>query len=171
MADDLPPPGWYQLEGVLRFWDGERWTEHVRPLARPERVILPRDREPGLVRVLLTITLGILAALCWWGWFTWPTDGDVDYQVWQGVGCVLCLLALAIAAPVVVHPGSAICAMTIGFTIAVGIDWIPDDVTGLSGVGVTMLGLGMAIGSCLVILLADAGWHHAKPARHLDRLR
>ncbi|MDX6299349.1 MAG: hypothetical protein QOF53_563 [Nocardioidaceae bacterium] len=166
MTDDLPPPGWYELEGVLRFWDGERWTEQVRPLARRERVILPRDREPTLIRVVLTITLGILAALCWWGWFTWPTDGDVDYQVWQGAGCVLCLVALGIAAPVVVHPGSAIFAMTIGFTMAVGIDWIPDDVTGLSGVGVTMLGFLMAVGSCLVILLADAGWHRAKPVRH-----
>jgi hypothetical protein len=163
MPDELPPAGWYELEGRLRFWDGERWTDDVRPLPRPGTVPSPRDSRPIVVRVVLTIGLGLLAALCWWGWFTWPTDGDTDYQVWQGVGCVLCLLALGIAAPVVIHPGWAIGAMTLGFTVAVGVDWVPDDVTGLSGVGVTMLGFGMAVACCLVILVADAVWHRAKP--------
>lgn len=25
-----PPPGFYQLDGVHRWWDGTRWTEHVQ---------------------------------------------------------------------------------------------------------------------------------------------
>jgi hypothetical protein len=166
MADDLPPPAWYPLDGVLRFWDGERWTEDVRPLARPERLMLPRDSRPVVVRVVLGVSLGVLAALCWWGWFTWQSDGDSDYQVWQGASCVLSLLALGIAAPVVVRPGAAIFAMTFGFTLAVAIDWVPDDVTGLAGVGVGLPGFGMALGSCLVILLADAVWRRAKPVAH-----
>jgi FtsH-binding integral membrane protein len=126
-------------------------------------VILPRDSRPILIRVVLAISLGVLSALCWWGWFTWQSNIDTDYQVWQGVGCVLSLLALGIAAPVVVRPGLAILAMTVGFTLAVGIDWVPDDETGLSAVGVAMLGFGTAIGSCPVILLADAVWRRAKP--------
>jgi uncharacterized protein DUF2510 len=161
MAEDLPPPGWWPVNGVLRFWDGERWTEEVRPLARPPRVILRRDARPILVRVVLIISLGVLSALCWWGWFTWPSETDTDYQVWQAAGCVLSLLALGIAAPGVVRPRSAIVAMTIGFTMAVGIDWLPDDETGLSGVGVVMLGFGMTLASSVVILLADAVWRRA----------
>jgi Protein of unknown function (DUF2510) len=166
MAEHLPPPGWWPVNGVLRFWDGERWTEEVRPLARAERVILPRDSRPILIRVVLIILLAVLSALCWWGWFTWQSDSDTDYQVWQGAGCVLSLLVLGIAAPVVVRPRFAIIATTIGFTLAVGIDWLPDDETGLSGVGVVMLGLGVALASCVVILLADAVWHRAKSVSH-----
>src|SRR4051794_20945888 len=146
-VSELPPPGWWPVEGALRFWDGRRWTEHVRPLPRTARRLEPRDSWPVALRLVLAITLGVLAALCWWGWFTWQSETDTDYQVWQGVGCVLCLLTLGAAAPVVVRPWPAIVAMTVGFTLAVAIDWMPDDETGLSGVGVFMLGCGMAMGS------------------------
>jgi hypothetical protein len=53
--------------------------------------------------------------------------------------------------------------MTAGFTLAVAIDWIPDDESGLAGVGVFMLGCGMAMGSSLVIPLSNRVWHRAKP--------
>lgn len=31
----LPPPGWYLdpgIPGLLRWWDGQRYTEHTQPL-------------------------------------------------------------------------------------------------------------------------------------------
>lgn len=28
-----PPAGWYPANGVERWWDGNAWTEHTRPLA------------------------------------------------------------------------------------------------------------------------------------------
>ena len=27
-----PPPGWYELNGELRWWDGAQWTEHRAPV-------------------------------------------------------------------------------------------------------------------------------------------
>lgn len=33
VRQDLPPAGWYQdpaLAGHIRYWDGQRWTEHVQ---------------------------------------------------------------------------------------------------------------------------------------------
>lgn len=36
MTDPAPPPGWYQHpcgEDGQRWWDGEHWTESIRPMA------------------------------------------------------------------------------------------------------------------------------------------
>ncbi len=29
------PSGWYPTNGELRWWDGQRWTEHRQPMAQP----------------------------------------------------------------------------------------------------------------------------------------
>lgn len=29
------PAGWYPVEGIQRYWDGQQWTEHVAPLTDP----------------------------------------------------------------------------------------------------------------------------------------
>lgn len=31
------PAGWYPSEGQERYWDGQRWTEHTRPLGTAQR--------------------------------------------------------------------------------------------------------------------------------------
>jgi hypothetical protein len=62
MADDIPA-GWYpDIHGTVRWWDGERWTDHVRdsgssaagPPAQPAEVQTPepiREPEPAAADV------------------------------------------------------------------------------------------------------------------------
>jgi hypothetical protein len=112
------------------------------------------------------LLLSLLTVVSWWAWFGWHDlkGDDGDYQAWQAVGCVVSLLALGFLAPRVVHPFLAGLTMTVSFTIAVGADWIPEDESGLAGVGVLMLGMGLAVGALLVLPLADALWRS-----HADR--
>lgn len=71
----MAAPGWYpdpNMAATQRYWDGERWTEHVAPLATPAAMTVsmpvaqPRRRAdgslagPSLVAALGTIGLGIL---------------------------------------------------------------------------------------------------------------
>ncbi|MGH3503608.1 MAG: hypothetical protein ACRDQA_22330, partial [Nocardioidaceae bacterium] len=139
MATHSAGPGWYATEESLRYWDGDRWTDLRRPLPRETRTPLPRDSRPWTVRVAFVVVLALLTASAWWGWLGWHDLEDGDYQVWQGIGCVLHLLALGIIAPRFTRPITAIVTMTSAFTVAVGADWIPTDETGLAGVGVVML--------------------------------
>ncbi len=73
------PAGWYPANGVERWWDGNAWTEHTRPLAgavpppapygapaygatQPYGVVQPPARKSHLVRNLL-IAFGVLFLL------------------------------------------------------------------------------------------------------------
>ena len=43
----LPPPGWYPAPGgagVLQYWNGQHWTDHVAPMAQAGAVGLPVAR-------------------------------------------------------------------------------------------------------------------------------
>ena len=51
----FPPPNWYPDPGdwsgrVLRWWDGERWAEHVC-----QRVLEPRRRQPPSRRLVIIL--------------------------------------------------------------------------------------------------------------------
>jgi Protein of unknown function (DUF2510) len=51
-------PGWYEFHGGQRFWDGERWTDHMAP---------PRSlpAEPmGFAKTVLAVAVGVVLA---WG--------------------------------------------------------------------------------------------------------
>ena len=55
------PPGWYDFHGGLRFWDGERWTEHIAPPPREET----KEKGPmGFLETVLAVAIGALLA---WG--------------------------------------------------------------------------------------------------------
>lgn len=68
-------PGWYPdttMTGTQRYWDGERWTDHVAPLTTPAPSTgaqAPRRRPdgslkgPSLVTALGTLGLGILLVI------------------------------------------------------------------------------------------------------------
>lgn len=37
MTNTPPPPGWYpDVQGISRWWDGGRWTEHTQPGPAPQ---------------------------------------------------------------------------------------------------------------------------------------
>lgn len=45
----MAEPGWYEdAQGVMRWWDGEQWTEHVQPAAAPaSNLPLEIETHPG----------------------------------------------------------------------------------------------------------------------------
>ena len=64
------PPGWYPVEGGERYWDGELWTDDIRPVGGPHPVAgssaqLDVSSEDVVFAVLIH-----LSAL--FGWFIVP---------------------------------------------------------------------------------------------------
>jgi hypothetical protein len=110
---------------------------------------------PTVVRILL---LGAATAGAWFGWFGWDHEYQTDpvtgvasgpYETWQGVGAVLTLLAIGILAVLGrIRPVVGTIVMTVAFTAAWCVTEMPQDDTGLSGVGAIMVfaGMGMATG-------------------------
>ncbi len=100
------------------------------------------------LRVAALVAVGALSALSWWAWM-----GRLQvsvYPVWTGVGCVLTLIALGVVASIRLPWLLVASTMTLGFTKAYAATVLPQDDTGLSGVGVLLVGVGMAMGTCLV---------------------
>ncbi|MBB2891137.1 hypothetical protein [Flexivirga oryzae] len=95
-----------------------------------------------------TIGAGLAAALTWWAWM--GRLGDTEYPVWTGVGCVVTLIVIGVVAAWWVRWYLVAVAMTVCFTIAYAATVVPGDDTGLSGVGVLMVLVGMAAGSMFV---------------------
>jgi cytochrome c biogenesis protein CcdA len=59
----LPKAGWYQDpegdQGRLRYWDGERWTDHYH------RPVTASEAKPESGSRLLTVGAGVYFALAW----------------------------------------------------------------------------------------------------------
>ena len=52
MADALAPAGWYpdsQTPNILRWWDGQAWTEHTAPVEAPAASPSPAPQMPAQV--------------------------------------------------------------------------------------------------------------------------
>lgn len=64
-----PPPGWYQVEGTLRYYDGESWTGHVAP---------PYPPSLSTPRIASAVFLGVFGAL-FIVWFGAQIDPDHVY--------------------------------------------------------------------------------------------
>jgi hypothetical protein len=68
-----PPPGWYPLNGELRWWDGVQWTEHRSPLAPVSSPAVPPagyptaypSAQPGPVVYTDARTNGAEVAIAW----------------------------------------------------------------------------------------------------------
>lgn len=55
-APSTAPAGWYPNNGMLRFWDGVRWTHHVAPLG---------SMPPPAARVERSSASGVLVVTAW----------------------------------------------------------------------------------------------------------
>ena len=58
------PAGWYPLEGELRYWDGERWTEH-RTALQPAEAPQGYPLQPYSTIVTDSRTNGVEVLVAW----------------------------------------------------------------------------------------------------------
>lgn len=112
-------------------------------------------------QVVHVVALALLSAACWWVWMAWDRTYYVDpdtglsagpYEPWQVVGCVLCLIGVAIAGTWLLPAWVVIVTMPIAFTTAWALTAWADDPTGLWAVGAVLVGVGMLAGTTVVAL-------------------
>jgi hypothetical protein len=117
--------------------------------------------------VLGAVVLAGLTIVTWWSWLGSDTTYQVDpvtgqrtgpYEAWQVVGCVLCLIVLAVAATMIKLPRWVVVSvMSVVFTVAWSSAAIAADRSGLWGVGALMVAFGMVVGSYAVVSAAENG--------------
>ncbi len=109
--------------------------------------------------LVAVLALALAAAATWWGWLGWDdtyyTDPETGrsagpYRAWQVAGCVLTLLAVAVAAYRWLHPLVVSVVVTLAFTAAFASTALPADESGLAGVGVVLVFVGTATASVVV---------------------
>lgn len=111
------------------------------------------------------VLLAVLTASCWWGWLAWDNEYQVDpatgvasgpYEAWQVIGCVLCLLVIAVLAALRLPPIAVIATMSVSFTAAWTWTASRADDTGLFGVGAILVAIGMVGATGVVVPLVHA---------------
>jgi hypothetical protein len=122
--------------------------------------VVPRPRRAPWTQVLGGTAVGVLSAAAWAGWMGWDEQYQIDpvtqvasgpYEAWQVVGCVVSLLVVLVGALTAgVHPLVASPAMTVAFTAAWTATAAPRDDTGMYGVGMVLLFIGLAAGTAIV---------------------
>jgi hypothetical protein len=123
-----------------------------------------------------------LAAVLWFAWMGWDTQYQTDpvtqvtsgpYEAWQVAGCALSLLVVFVVALMIgVRPLWASAALTLGFTAAWTATAAPADETGMYGVGMILLLIGLAAGTTvvsLVVLGIRRVWSVQRPVGGLGR--
>lgn len=76
-STSLPPPGWYDdtlNPGVERFWDGEAWTDDVRPRVMSPPAPAPPPPPPPKLKSSATaiLVVGVASLLPGWGLILGP---------------------------------------------------------------------------------------------------
>jgi hypothetical protein len=112
------------------------------------------------------VVVAALAAASWYGWMGWDTQYQTDpvtlqesgpYETWQVVGCVLSLLVVFVGALLAgVRPVWACAALTLAFTAAWTATAAPGDETGMYGVGMVMVFVGLAIATTVIALVVQS---------------
>ena len=78
------PPGWYPAEGGLRWWDGNRWTEHVQPTPAygsgpvggpPGRTVVVSDAHVSVTEVTIAWIVAVLTGFYMLPWAVAATRG------------------------------------------------------------------------------------------------
>ncbi len=112
MDEDIPDPtpatpenapaGWYPVEGVQRYWDGDQWTEHVAP-APPARSSGLDDMDPKTVAMLTHLAgifFGFIPALI--VYLLKPNDPFVRHHAAQALNFEITLIIAYTAATVLI---------------------------------------------------------------------
>jgi hypothetical protein len=121
-----------------------------------------RRRSTPWFQVAGTAAVAVLAAALWYAWMGWDTSYQTDpvtqvtsgpYEAWQVAGCALSLLVVFVGALLIgVRPLWASAALTLGFTAAWTATAAPADETGMYGVGMILLLIGLAAATAVVSL-------------------
>jgi hypothetical protein len=124
--------------------------------------------------VVGVLAVAALSALSWYAWLAWDSEYQVDpvtqvssgpYEAWQVVGCALSLLVLFVGALLAgVRPVPASAALTLAFTAVWTATAASRDETGLYGVGMVMLLVGLTVATT-VVSVAVLGLRHLLTAR------
>lgn len=105
------------------------------------------------------VLLAVASAGAWWAWLAWDTtyytDADTGYpagpyMAWQVIGCVLTLLVVAAIAYTRLNPIVVGVVMTLAFTTAYAVTAVSGDDTGLAGVGVFLVFVGMSMATAVL---------------------
>jgi hypothetical protein len=114
-------------------------------------------------QVISGLVVAALSALAWIAWMGWDQEYQLDpqtgvysgpYEAWQVIGCALSLLVLLVGAVWAgAQPVLASAALTLAFTVAWTVQ-ASDDVTGMYGVGMLMLLVGLSVGTAAVSTVA-----------------
>ncbi|GAA2112772.1 hypothetical protein [Actinomadura alba] len=112
------------------------------------RVDVPsRPRRRGLAELSVVLLLAGVTVADYLAWLGWDQRRDVHpdghetgpYQAWQVAGLVLVLAVVGVVAVWLDHAGAALLALPVALSAACGVDWAPDDGSGLWAVGVVMV--------------------------------
>jgi hypothetical protein len=122
-----------------------------------------RGRPAVWIQVLGALAVAALSVGAWYGWLGWDTTYQIDpitqvssgpYEAWQVIGCALSLLVVFVGALLAgVRPLVASAALTLAFTAAWTATAAPRDETGLYGVGMILLLVGLAMATAVVSLV------------------
>lgn len=115
---------------------------------------------------LVFLIIGTVAS--WLAWLAWDDTYQIDadgvasgpYEAWQVIGSgitvmIVVLLAARFLSPWIIAPVAGI-----SYAAAWGWTSIPQDDTGLAGVGLIMTLAGVTIASLLIALMAQKIWGH-----------
>ena len=121
----------------------------------------PRDYRFQAVGIA---AVAALSALSWVGWMGWDHEYQLDpatglqsgpYETWQVAGCGLSLLVLLVGALLAgVRPLPASATLTVAFTAAWTVQAASADSTGMFGVGMVMLLVGLSVATAMVSVVA-----------------
>ena len=110
-----------------------------------------------------TTRLLLLVAATWWVWLGWdapgrlsPLPGDGVYHAWQGVGCLLSVLVLAVRGYRSLAPVLVGVAVTVGFSGAYALDVLGRHPDGPAVLAVAIVTVGAAKASLALGSLGPA---------------
>ena len=123
------------------------------------------QQRPRRDTMLSVLVLALLSASSWWAWLAWdnsyykdPSTGQYagPYMPWQVIGCVVSLIVIAALAYTRLRPLVVGATMTLAFTTAYALTVAPSDESGLSGVGVLMVLIGLAFATSVAGLVVGS---------------